>query len=151
MLRRAILAHCAVLGLLLGLPASSHSAEGSGDLDEVTFGDAIRMAFYVRAPSPVANSMRKAVKLVCSGLSVSKEAAQASEELVAAASWLCRGDSLNYLRGVNLYGFKAMTGFICNSEGVSTDLKYYLEDMFSENPDCVWVGYDAQKKAHILY
>jgi hypothetical protein len=103
----------------------------------------VRVAFYEKAPAGIAVSMRKAVKRQC--------AASGRPQLSAAQlEWLCAGRHLNFLRSVNVLGQRQSVGFVCNDDGISPNMKYFLDDMFADNPDCVFVAFNAKTNEHFL-
>jgi hypothetical protein len=109
--------------------------------DEVVVADAIRMAFYEKAPLNVAASMRKGVESFCRRYS-SKTATWPQH------MWLCDGSKLNFLRGVDLGGYKHPGGFVCDDNRYPQTLRYYLSEMLDGNPNCAGLSYDFEHKRH---
>lgn len=111
--------------------------------DEVVIADSIRMAFYEKAPLSVAASMKNGVEDFCRRDSY-KTATR--HQLL----WLCDGSKLNFLRGVDLGGYKHPVGFVCDDKNYALTLRYYLSEMLDDNPNCAGLSYDFENKRHYL-
>jgi hypothetical protein len=99
------------------------------------------MAFYEKAPLNVAASMRKGVEAFCR---------RDSAKTVTRTQhmWLCDGSELNFLRGVDLGGYKHPGGIVCDDKHYPQTLRYYLSEMLNDNPNCVGLSYDFEHKRH---
>jgi hypothetical protein len=101
----------------------------------------VRIAFYEAAPRAMARSMRGAVSQRCR--------IQATAE-PNASLWYCSGDSLLFLRGVNILGDRYRTGFACD-ESAMPEFRFYTEDMFvGDEIQCVFIAYDVKSKLHMV-
>lgn len=107
---------------LMGTPAA-WPAENGPSIELI---ESVRVAFYEKAPAPVAVSMRLAVQKECAarrtrgptGAANTKDGTQG-----AGSDWLCEGRHLNYLRAVDVLGNRRKTGFVCNDDaGMSPPL-----------------------------
>ena len=108
--------------------------------DGVALYNAVRVAFYESAPESIAASMRAALGEACS----------ATHRPGPDRAWLCAGKSLRFFRGVDVLGHQQKTGFACDVENVTPDLRYYTEDMLAENPGCEFLSFDAKANKHHL-
>lgn len=103
----------------------------------------VRIAFYERAPAEIAGSMRAAVQRLC-GPESKQGGAHTGPE------WLCDGRHLNFLRSVDVLGNRQKTGFVCNDQGITSNMKYFLDDMFADNPNCVFVAFNVKTNQHFI-
>jgi hypothetical protein len=127
--------------MLLGVAAAEtlacQSARGDGPIELM---DSVRVAFYERAPGNVAASMRAAVLRECES--------RKNRDMVERK--LCRGGPLSFLRGVDVLGNLQQTGFVCNANGLTRGMRYFLQDMLVNNRDCIFVFFNAKTKEHFL-
>jgi hypothetical protein len=114
------------------------AAASSATLADVVLGDEVRIAFYESAPPSMETSMRSAVTHAC----------DSTES--GSWTWLCGGAPLRFLREVNVLGDRYETGLVCSEEVVTPDLRYYTPDMFEDEPECQYVGYDFRTSVHLL-
>ena len=117
--------------------ATALPTHGAAEGELATY-NAVRVAFYERAPTALASSMSTAVKRNCRETTAS----------VTRPEWLCTGKGLVYLRAVNVLGSALKVGFACDSEGVTPNLRYFTEDMLTSNENCVVVTFDASTGKH---
>ena len=105
------------------------------EIDQIIVADELRTAFYEAAPAKIAKSMRAAVVTACAEHDVT--------------GWMCNGQSLSFLRGVYVNGFKQTKGYVC--EGMS-DVKHLPPDLVegNETENCVAVSYDEDSKRHYI-
>jgi hypothetical protein len=127
--------------LILCLAATNGMAQEK-PADEIVLIDEVRIAFYEKVPERMAASMRKAVESEC------KRRLGTGPEVES--DWLCNGESLYFVRGVYVSGSKRMTGLVCSEEGITPNLRYYTEDMFTDEPQCMPVWYSTKTKAHFM-
>jgi hypothetical protein len=127
--------------LILCLAATNGMAQDKS-AGEIVLIDEVRIAFYETAPQRMAASMRKAVESECKrrlGTGAKVE-----------SDWLCNAKTLYFVRGVDVSGGKRMTGLVCSEEGITPNLRYYTEDMFTDEPQCMPVWYSTKTRAHFM-
>jgi hypothetical protein len=130
--------------------ATAQSAQRGASIELV---ERVRVAFYEKAPADVAASMRAAAQRNCSGhreKGVTAAAREEQEPQAAEAAWLCDGRHLNFLRSVDVLGNRQKTGFVCNDQGIAHNMKFFLEDMFTENHDCTYVFFNVKRRVHFF-
>jgi hypothetical protein len=122
------------------------AGEDAADEAKIVLVSPVRIAFYEAAPSSLAGSMRNAVRATCASLKKSGAVPNppAGRPNIA---WLCNGTTLRYLRAVNVLGTKYKTGLVCSEGSVTPNLRYYTEDMFTEESECLFVAYSV--KSHL--
>jgi hypothetical protein len=139
---------------------SSQPTQGDAPIELL---ERVRVAFYERAPRDVAASMRAALQRECAARKrrhttrgnqkpgTPDNADGDGEEASGAHSiWICDGSLLNFLRGVDVLGNVQQTGFVCNENGITRNMRFFLQDMLIDNRDCVFVFFDAKAKKHFL-
>jgi hypothetical protein len=109
---------------------------------DIVLTEPVRIAFLEAAPRVVVGSMREAVRAHCAGIRAGDEAVE--------AEWLCRADSLRYLREVDVLGSRYKTGVVCSAEAVTPNLRYFTPDMFEDEERCVYVSYNASSQKHAV-
>jgi hypothetical protein len=135
-----VVGHLSV-GLILGLVATVCTADDRGP-NTIVLIDEVRVAFHENAPRAMIASMRRAVDLEC------KAGVRTEPEEVNA--WLCNGSPLHFVRGVDVLGNEQKTGMVCSDEGITPHLRYYTEDMFTDNPQCLPIWYSTKSKTHFM-
>jgi hypothetical protein len=118
------------VALLLGVVSASSAVSDQFGLAEIA------VAYYEVAPRSLSASMRLAVEWECAGVEL--------EEY----PWLCGDRALYFVRGVDQWGKKRNTGFVCKGD---PDRKYFPVNMFEEHSDCLPVRYDDERKRHYLW
>jgi len=131
----SVLLGFALLAIVAGQPAKSDAP--------IELIEHVRIAFYERAPGDIAGSMRAAVRRRC-------EAAPRPDAAQPGPEWLCYGRHLNFLRSVDVLGNRQKTGFVCNDQGITRNMKYFLDDMFADNSNCVFVAFDVKTNQHFI-
>lgn len=119
------------LPLLLGAAA----APSAGVSDQFGVEEA-HVAYYAVAPRSLSASMR---------LAVERECAIANMEEYP---WLCAPAPLYFVRGIDRWGKKRATGFVCKG---AAGQKYFPVNAFGEHSDCLPVRYDFERKAHYVW
>ena len=136
-----------LLATLVG--AVALAAEESPDEAKVVLVAPVRIAFYEAAPSSLAGSMRTAVRATCASLRKPATGPNAAADRPDIA-WLCNGTPLRYLRAVNVLGTKYKTGLVCSEGSVTPNLRYYTEDMFTEESECLFVAYSVTSRLNSI-
>ena len=91
--------------------------------------------------------MTAAVQRECAARAKDKATALNKSELKSVAAWLCSGDPVFFLRGIQADGGEDRDGFVCEGEAL---WKYYAADLPGDDLECVAVYYDSDTKAHAL-
>jgi hypothetical protein len=124
--------------LILGAVAASSAApeESLSSVSDQFSVDEVVVAYYEVAPRSMSASMR---------LAVERECATANMEEYP---WLCGRGPLYFVRGVDQWGRKRNTGFVCKG---AAGRKYFPVNAFGEHSDCLPVRYDSESKAHYVW
>jgi hypothetical protein len=93
-------------------------------------------------PSDIVLTEPVRIRAHCAGIRAGDEAVE--------AEWLCRADSLRYLREVDVLGSRYKTGVVCSAEAVTPNLRYFTPDMFEDEERCVYVSYNASSQKHAV-
>jgi hypothetical protein len=83
------------------------------------------MAFYEKAPLNIAASMKRGVEVFCRHDAY--RIAMRTQHM-----WLCDGSRLNFLRGIDLGGYKHPSGFVCDDKNYPQAVRYYLSEMLDD-------------------
>ena len=119
------------------------AGEEASDEGKIVLVSPVRIAFYEAAPSSLAASMRNAVSATCASLKKRPGAVPESPTDRPDIAWLCDGTTLRFLRAVNVLGTKYKTGLVCSEGSVTPNLRYYTEDMFAGEAQCLFVAYSV--------
>ena len=131
----------AVLSFVSALARAQSAPTAS---EQIVLVDNVRIAFYEAAPPALAASMRRARDAACTTLRTPSSGNQ------AVANWLCGAAHLRYLRAVNVLGTRYRTGFVCRTDSVTPNLRYYTADMFENTAGCMAISYSDKTKRLVI-
>jgi hypothetical protein len=125
--------------VMLGVALAPLLAQGREQVIEIILADGRkRPAFYEVAPTYLATSMLAGVR---------RECAAQKKDKPSFPAWLCSGDPIYFLRGVQDDGAEDDEGVACEGEPHS---KYYAADIVQDDLGCVAVYYDSEHRRHSL-
>jgi hypothetical protein len=141
--------HLSILALIAAI--ATGSADAADEPFQWTHISTPRNAFYEHAPRSVVALMRAAVKEECMRASPpAPNDPKANATQQTTRTWLCGPTPLVFFRAVNVRGDKLTSGFACHPEGMTPNLRYFTEDMFAGNEECVYVGCDGETGKHFV-
>ena len=103
-------------------------------------------AYFMTAPGAIERAMRAYLDLICDGYN-SAYGLDAYVHDVGDADWLCEEEAIHFYRGIDGWGRKMRSGYVCQYELGLPDQRFFSDSRFA-NYGCIFLYWNQESRGY---